>query len=57
MLYPHTLNDKAVTYIMLIVQNFVVPCFVLLVYNNLNRIIFKVENSKVNECDTQNSAE
>ena len=39
------------------VKKFVVPCFVLLVYNNRNRIIFKVENSKVNECDIQNSAQ
>jgi hypothetical protein len=39
------------------VQNFAVPCFVLLVYNDLNNIIFKVENSKVIECDIQNSAQ
>jgi len=36
---------------------FVVPCFVLPVCNNLNNIIFKVEDSKVNECDIQNSAQ
>jgi hypothetical protein len=55
-LYPHTLKNKAVIYVMFIVKKCIVRCFVVLVYNNLNKIIFKVGKCNVNECYIQHSA-